>query len=115
MDIDSKFTIEEFNSRILEKINLNKLTEFKDYIKKINLNNEINFKSKKYSKDLIDELNLKINLAYGRIKYSKKFFISDNIFECEGNVNLLEDFPILFFDCSIISNDKKKICLKNFL
>ena len=112
LDIYSKFTIEEFNSRILETIHLNKLIRSKDYIKKINLNNEINFKSKKYSKGLIDNLEIKINLAYGRLNYSKKFLISDNIFECKGDVNLLEDFPILFFDCNIISNDKKNLIKK---
>ena len=98
---------------ILEKINLNKLLKFNNFIKKINSKNEINFKSKKFSNNFIDQLNLKINLAYGRINYSKKFLISDDIFECNGDINLLEDYPILFFDCNIISKDKKKL-LKKF-
>ena len=30
-------------------------------------------------------------------------YISDNIFNCKGSINLLEDFPLLFFDCFINS------------
>ena len=85
----------------------------KNFIKKINSKNEINFKSKKFSNNFIDQLDLKINLAYGRINYSKKILISDDIFECNGDINLLEDYPILFFDCNIFSYDKKKL-LKKF-
>ena len=113
LDINSKYIIEEFNPHILEKVNLNELLKSKNFIKKINSKNEINFKSKKFSNNFIDQLDLKINLAYGRINYSKKILISDDIFECNGDINLLEDYPILFFDCNIFSYDKKKL-LKKF-
>tara|TARA_X000001036_G_scaffold385317_1_gene379786 strand:- start:1355 stop:2758 length:1404 start_codon:yes stop_codon:yes gene_type:complete len=113
LDINSKYIIEEFNPHILEKINLNELLKSKNFIKKINSKNEINFKSKKFSNNFIDQLDLKINLAYGRVNYSKKILISDDIFECNGDINLLEDYPILFFDCNIFSYDKKKL-LKKF-
>ena len=89
------------------------MLKFNNFIKKINSKNEINFKSKKFSNNFIDQLNLKINSAYGRLNYSKKILISDDIFECNGDINLLEDYPILFFDCNIISYDKKKL-LKKF-
>ena len=69
--------------------------------------------SKKFSKNLIDDLSLKINLAYGRLVYSKKISISKNSLKCSGDINLLNEYPILYFDCSIISNDKKKF-LKKF-
>ena len=97
----------------MEKANFNELLKFSNVIKKINSKNEINFKSKKFSNNFIDQLNLKINSAYGRINYSKKILISDDILECNGDINLLEDYPILFFDCNIISYDKKKL-LKKF-
>ena len=32
---------------------------------------------------------------------------------CEGSINLLEEYPILYFDCSLVSKDKKKF-LKEF-
>jgi hypothetical protein len=46
--------------------------------------------------------------------YSKKILISENIILCAGDINLLEEYPILYFDCSIKSQDKRKF-LKNFL
>ena len=115
LDVSSKFVIKEIKTKILKKIDLNKLFESKNIIKKINTKNEIIFKSKKFSRSsLIDELKLKIDLSYGRITYLKRFFISDSFFKCAGNVNLLQESPLLFFDCSIVSNNKKKL-LKKFL
>ena len=89
-------------------MNFIKLLERKDILKKININNEINFKSKKFTTNLIDNLNLKVDLAYGRINYVKKFSFSDSFSQCKGNINLLEDYPLLFFDCYITAADKKK-------
>ena len=57
----------------------------------------------------MDEIFLKIDLAYGRINYLKKSSLSNNVFLCEGNINLLEEFPQLFFDCDLIIRDKKKL------
>ena len=57
-------------------------------------------------------MNLKIDLAYGRANYVKKFSISDNFFNCVGNINLLDEFPLLFFDCSVEFTNNK--FLKNF-
>ena len=34
-------------------------------------------------------------------------------FKCKGDLNLLEEYPLLYFDCSIIIKDKKKL-LKKF-
>ena len=109
LDINSKFEIKDFNIDALRIIKLKKFLGSKNFIKKINLKNEINYKSKKYTSNLINELNLKTDLAYGRLTFSKKFKISENFFQCKGNINLLEDFPLLFFNCSIASDDKKKL------
>ena len=51
---------------------------------------------------------MNVNSAYGQLGYINKFIIFKNYFECEGDVNLLEDYPLLFFDCKIKINDKKK-------
>ena len=82
-------------------------------IKKININNKIIFKSNTFNNNLIDDLSLSINLAYGRLTYSKKILLSKNILICDGDINLLEEYPVLYFDCSISSKDKKKF-LKKF-
>jgi len=112
--INSFINIEDVNMKIFKEININKILTLKDLIKKINTKNEINFKSKRFSKNLIDDLSLNINLAYGRIVYLKKILISENIFRCQGDINILKEYPILHFDCSIMSKDKKKF-LKKFL
>ena len=109
LDFESKFDLEELDIQILKKLDINKLLKSKDLIRKINSKNEINFLSKKFSRNFIDELNLKIDLAYGRLNYSKKFLISENKFSCKGSVNLLDEFPLLFFNCIIFSKNKKKL------
>ena len=58
---------------------------------------------------MIDNLDLKTHLAYGRLGIKKNFSISKTDFFCESNVNLLDEFPILYFNCTIISLDKKKL------
>ena len=56
---------------------------------------------------------MKINLAYGRLNIEKSFLISESEFKCKSETNLLEEYPVVIFDCSLSSQDKKKF-LKNF-
>ena len=107
--INSFFKIEDINIELFKDINLNEVLKSKNLIKKINIENEIDFKSNRFSNNLIDDLNLHINLAYGRLNYSKRIYISEHFFSCHGEINLLEEYPILFFDCSITTKDKKKL------
>ena len=109
LDFNSKFNVEKINLQIFKKVNLNMLLSQKDIIKKINSKNELYFKSNKFSRNVLNGLNLKIDLAYGRLNYIKNFSINENFFQCNGNINFLEEYPLLFFDCSIISSDKKKL------
>jgi len=109
IELKSKFEIEEVNTQFFKKkINLKKLLESKNLIKKINSKNEFNFVSKKFSRNLIDEMYLKADIAFGRINYIKNISMADNLFTCRGNINLLEEYPLLFFNCSINSNDKQQ-------
>ena len=98
---------------IFKNIDFKNLLQRKDLLKKINSKNEIDFSTMKFNKSLIDNLNLKIDLAYGRMNFLKESSISDSIFLCSGDVNFLEEYPILFFDCSILSKNKKDF-LKKF-
>ena len=109
---NSKFDIQTFNFEIIENIKFKKVFEKKNILKKINSKNEINFISKKFSNNLIDDLKLKINIAYGRINYLKKFSISDNYFECQGGANFLDEYPLLSFNCSIVLNNKERLLRK---
>ena len=53
--------------------------------------------------------NFKSNLAYGRLKTEKNLKIIDSTFFCKSDIDLLEKFPVLNFNCSINSEDKKKL------
>ena len=113
LDSNSKFEIEDIDLEIFKQFKLDKLLKSKDILKQINTKNEVSFKSKKFSRSFFDKLNLKFDLAYGRLNYSKKLSISNDIFQCKGTINLLEEFPLLFFDCSINSETKRDL-LKKF-
>ena len=112
-EIETNFELQEFNNKIFKKFNFDKLIELRNIIKKINSKNTIIYKPKKFSKSFINYLNLKVDLANGRINYEKDFLIEKNFFKCKGNLNLSEEYPLLYFDCSAIINNKKKL-LKKF-
>ena len=112
-EINNEFIIEEFNARLLKKINLNKFLKFKDFFREINSKSEIIYKPKKFDSKFFDDLNLNINLAYGRVNYSKILLISGDIVQCDGSINFLEEYPLLFFNCNLKSKNKKEF-LKKF-
>ena len=74
---------------------------------------DLSFIQKKFSRSIIDNLNMKINLAYGRLNIEKSFEISESEFKCYSETNLLEEYPVVSFDCNLSSQDKKKL-LKKF-
>ena len=99
--------IRSIDTNILKNLNINTLLKQKDLIRRINSNIEIIFKSRTFSKDLVSDLKIKTDLAYGRLVILKKFSISKSNFNCKSNINLLEKYPILYFNCSMSSPDKK--------
>ena len=44
--------------------------------------------------------------------FQKRFRISESNFFCKNNLNFLEEYPVIFFECSVSSPDIKKL-LKN--
>ena len=112
LDMKTNIELEEFNYRIIKKINFVKLMELKDSIKKINSKNTITYKPKNFSKSFVDDLNLQVDLTYGRLNYKKNFSVTKNLFKCEGNLNMMDEYPLLYFDCSILISDKKKLFKK---
>ena len=113
LEINIDTQIVNFNKKLIKNINLDSVLNFKDIFKKINSNTNFGFKQKKFSRSIIDNLNMKINLAYGRLNIQKIFVISESQFKCKSETNLLEEYPVVIFDCSLSSQDKKKF-LKNF-
>ena len=54
-----------------------------------------------------------MSLAYGRLTISKLISLDESRMNCDINMNLLDEFPIINFHCSLLSKDKK-VLLKKF-
>ena len=104
--------IKDINSDLLKKLDINILFQSKKFIRSLNSQSNLIFKSGRFSRDFINDLNLETNLAYGRLNLKKNISISDSEIVCTSEVNLLEEFPILYFNCTINSSDKKKLLKK---
>ena len=107
MDINSNFIVEDLSQEFFDKIDFHTFLKFINVVKKINSKNDIYFNSKKFTQGLINEIKLKIDLAYGRLNYSKNFLIGRNLFQCKGDINFIEEYPLLIFNCLIDLKDKK--------
>ena len=107
--IETQSNLKNLNQKLFQDLNFNYLINYKEFIKRINLINILDYKKKKFSKNIIDKFELKTNFSYGRLSYAKKFFISDSKFSCEGNINLLEEYPKLYFYCFVDTKDKRKL------
>ena len=104
--------IKDIDLNLIKNLDINRILEFKYIIKKFNSENYFIFEKKKYKKSLVDKLKINTNLSYGRLIFSKNFSISDNLFNCNGDINLLEQYPILNFNCNFDLKDLKKIYKK---
>ena len=105
--------IKDIDLNLIKNLDINRILEFKYIIKKFNSENYFIFEKKKYKKSLVDKLKINTNLSYGRLIFSKNFSISDNLFNCNGDINLLEQYPILNFNCNFDLKDLKKNLQKN--
>ena len=112
LNIDSKFNIIDINNDALKKIELVKLLKFKNIIKKFSSKSEINLNPKQFSQNLIKKANFKIDLIYGRLNYLKTFSIAGNSFKCKGDLNFLDDYPLIYYDCLVFVKNKKKLLKK---
>ena len=88
------------------------MLSLKKIIRKINTENEIIYTPSIISQNLINDLYMNTNLAYGRLNISKILSISKNKLTCQIDINLLDAFPILYYDCLIDFQDKKSFLKK---
>ena len=51
-------------------------------------------------------------MAYGRLNFSKNLLISDSNFICKGRINFLDEYPVLYFNCTLDSKNKQKLLRK---
>lgn len=49
---------------------------------------------------------------YGRLEIQKELLIANSTINCQNNVNLSDEFPIIYFDCIINSPNKYKLMKK---
>ena len=109
-EIDTIINKIDFN--LIKKIDLEKLLEAKDLIKKMTFKNDLSFKPTKFSGDIMSSLRLKTNLAFGRLTILKEINILDSEIECFSKINLIEKFPVLLFNCKLDVKNKKKFYKK---
>ena len=69
---NTNIVINKINKDLIEKVNLDKILESKEIIKKINSEININYKNKKYFVNFINLFSSNLNLAYGRLSFSKR-------------------------------------------
>ena len=112
-EFTSDFILKDFNTKILNSVNLKRLLKSKKLIKKLNSKNTISYNPGKFTRGMIESLNLNINFAYGTLVYSTNLLIPQGALNCRGDLNLVEEYYKANFDCSIKSEDKRKF-LKNF-
>ena len=104
--------IKDIDLKALRNIDLISLLKFQSLISKINSKNIIIFNPKRFRQNLVSNLQLKTNLAYGRLDIFKNIKIDNSNFICQTNINLLDEYPILYFNCSLDSPDIKKLLKK---
>ncbi len=109
-NIRSDIEVKEISEEFFNKIDLNNLIfKNKKLIKKLNIENKVKYKSKKFNLKLIDNFSSNLNLAYGRLTFSDKTLIPGGENICEGEINLIDEFPRLNFICRLTISNKKKL------
>ncbi len=104
--------IKDVDLKSLRNLDLASLLKFQSLIKRMNSKNVITFNRNKFSNSLVSNLQLKIDLAYGRLNVLNNLKIENSNFICQKNINLLDEYPILYFNCTIDSPDIKKLLKK---
>ena len=111
-EVSLNSSIKNIKSEIFSNIDFFKFLAMKDFIKKFNSKIDIDYEARKFSYNLINNISMKTKLEIGRLRITKISTIINSYMTCKGEVNLLEEFPILAFNCSLISPDKKKFLKK---
>ena len=112
--IDLKSKIKDINKDLFYKINFKKLFKNKDFLKRLNINQEVVYSSKRFSRNFVRNLNAKIDLAYGRIVINKTILLDKGEINCNSEMNLIDEDSILILKCQITSEDEKNF-LRSFL
>ena len=100
MNLDVK--IERINSRIFNKLDLEKILQQKNIVKKINGVNKIYFKEKNiFQNNLIKEYSTQILLENGRMSELSEMKLPGTLVKCNTESLLIEEYPRLYFQCNL--------------
>ena len=61
---------------------------------------------------MINEVYLNSKTSFGRLNITKKYLISKSVLNCKSDINLLDEYPIIYFNCNIYSPNKKDLLKK---
>ena len=92
----------------MKNLDIKNILNSKDLIKKINTEKKIEYTAKKFNKSIIKDLKIETNLAYGRLNIFKDFSTSASRIVCKSNVNLFDEYPVMYFNCTFNSSNKKE-------
>ena len=109
---NSNININEIDKRLIDKINLEKILNSKEIIKKLNSKININYKKKRYYTNLIENYSSDLNLAYGKLVFSNKILITGGEINCQGDSLIVDEYPRLNLVCLFEIKDKKKLFKK---
>ena len=104
--------LKNINFNILKDLNYQKIVKNKKLIKKLNIENNLSYRSARFKNDIIDDFKLKYVLAHGQLSFLKKISISSSVLNCNGNLNIIDEFPKLYFNCLLISKNKANLLRK---
>ncbi len=110
--IDTTISINEIEQNYIEQINLEKIINKKELLKKLNGNFIINYENKRYFKNLVNGYQSSIKSTFGRVNFSKTILFAGGEANCEGDSVFVEEFPRLNFYCNFKIVDKKKLFKK---
>ena len=113
LSINLKSKIKEINKDLFENLDFERLIENKNFLKRLNINQEIDFTSRRFSGNFIKNFNSKISLTYGRLVSNKVILLSAGKIDCHSEINLTEDNPILILRCFLSDTNVQKF-LKKF-
>ena len=46
------------------------------------------------------------------MNFTKKMMINNSVIQCDGSLNFLEEYPLLFFDCNVAAENKREFFKK---
>ena len=109
----SNIDIISIEDSFLKKISFENILLKNEIIKKLNSENVVKYKANKFSKGLIKDFTSKINFINGNLIFESISKIIGGTINCKGDILLIDSYPRLNFQCSIIFDNTKNF-LKSF-